>query len=247
MTDTTEKNNNTDKIEHDKGFHLFLVRHGESANNALPDYQRVPDPALTELGQQQAEDLASTYQHLPRIDHIIVSPFRRTLQTAWPLLEARNCRATIWADIYEVGGCYSGHEHGKLIGEPGMTHSQIAEEFPRYDIPPEIDEQGWYKGRAYETWDQADSRAQIQAQRMQDRFCGRDVVVVCVIHADFKQLLLQKLLPVQPEYHGPGLPNTSVTHLHFNSADKSASVDNAGVQVPIYADVSHLRDTAVSY
>lgn len=246
MTDSTNNIDqiNIDKLDLDTGFHLFLVRHGQSANNALPDHQRVSDPALTELGQQQAEDFCNTYQHLPRIDHIIVSPFRRTLQTAWPLLEALDRDATIWSEIYEVGGCHSGYEEGKLKGEPGMTRSQIAEEFPRYDIPPEIGEQGWHRGTTLETRDQADSRAQIQAQRMQDEFLGRDVVVVCVIHADFKQLLLQKLLPEQPEYHGPGLPNTSVTQLRFNNPDNA---DNVGVQVPIYADVSHLHDTETSY
>jgi len=224
--------------DHDSGFHLYLVRHGESANNALPDHQRVSDPALTELGQQQAHDLAASYQQLERIDHVIVSPFRRTLQTAQPLLDARDCGATIWTDIYEVGGCFSGHVPGQLKGASGMTRSEIAQQFPRYEIPADIDEQGWYRGRPFETWEQAIPRAGAQAQRMLDEFSNRDVVVVCVIHADFKQLLLQHLVPEQPDYHGAGLPNTSVTHLHFG---------RDGVQVPIYKDVSHLRAASVSY
>ncbi|MCY4602826.1 MAG: histidine phosphatase family protein [Gemmatimonadetes bacterium] len=39
---------------------LFLIRHGESANNALTDIsQRVADPELTELGRAQAEQVAA--------------------------------------------------------------------------------------------------------------------------------------------------------------------------------------------
>ncbi len=39
---------------------LFLIRHGESANNALTDIsQRVADPELTELGRVQAEQVAA--------------------------------------------------------------------------------------------------------------------------------------------------------------------------------------------
>jgi len=42
----------------DKIFNLYLVRHGESYNNAVPMAQRVCDPPLTELGQKQAAKLA---------------------------------------------------------------------------------------------------------------------------------------------------------------------------------------------
>ena len=50
------------------GFHLYLVRHGESANNALPNHQRVADPSLTELGQKQAHNLAAHYSDFGPID-----------------------------------------------------------------------------------------------------------------------------------------------------------------------------------
>ena len=34
---------------------LYLIRHAQSQNNALPEEQRVEDPGLTELGNQQAD------------------------------------------------------------------------------------------------------------------------------------------------------------------------------------------------
>jgi 2,3-bisphosphoglycerate-dependent phosphoglycerate mutase len=44
---------------------LLLVRHAQSANNALPTELRVHDPGLTETGNLQAEHLADWLQTLP--------------------------------------------------------------------------------------------------------------------------------------------------------------------------------------
>ena len=37
---------------------LYLIRHGQSENNARPEHLRVEDAELTDLGHQQAEQLA---------------------------------------------------------------------------------------------------------------------------------------------------------------------------------------------
>lgn len=218
--------------------HLYLVRHGESANNALPEHQRVPDPALTDLGELQARQLAQHYASLDNIDHVVVSPFRRTLQTAQPLLAVHSMRASIWPDIYEVGGCFSGHETGKLAGQPGMSKKEISREFPEFDIPPSIDENGWYKSRPFETWEMAMPRAKLQAEKLLSTFREKDSVVFCFIHADFKQLLLQYLLPEQTDYHGGGISNSSVTYLHFGGSTAN---------VVHYCSTDHLSAADVSY
>ena len=48
---------------------LYLVRHAQSSNNAQPEHLRVPDPGITEIGEQQAICLAdwldaSSFVHL---------------------------------------------------------------------------------------------------------------------------------------------------------------------------------------
>lgn len=220
------------------GFHLYLIRHGESANNALPEHLRVCDPALTDLGQKQARHLALHYADIDRIDHVLVSPFRRTLQTAQPLLEVRGTRGNIWTDIYEVGGCYSGYEAGYLIGQPGMTDEEIRSEFPEVDIPSDIDHRGWYKSQPFETWEMAIPRASEQAAKLKSTFADENSVVFCFIHADFKQLLLQHLLPSEKDYHGNDISNSSVTYLHFNG--------NQG-RVIDYCNIDHLSDADISY
>jgi len=175
------------------GCQLYLVRHGESTNNALPDAQRVPDPPLTELGHQQVRQLAQYYRNLDRIDRVLTSPFRRTLQTTLPLLEARDMRAAIWTDLFEVGGCFSGYVPGAMKGASGMTDTEIASEFPHFDIPGDIGEQGWYKCQPVETWELAELRAGRQAIRLRNNF----------------------------EDHGADIPNTSVTHIQIENGKTS--------------------------
>jgi len=62
-----------------------------------------------------------------------------------------------------------------------MTHAQIAAEFPRFDIPDDIDEQGWYKCRPVETRELAVFRASDQAMRLRNTFEQTDQIVLCFI------------------------------------------------------------------
>lgn len=62
---------------------LWLARHGQSTVNA--GAQSDMDAPLTELGWQQASDLAATVDRQP--DLVITSPLLRARQTAAPLLQ----------------------------------------------------------------------------------------------------------------------------------------------------------------
>jgi broad specificity phosphatase PhoE len=58
---------------------LFLVRHGQTAENARGVFLGRQDPALSEIGQRQAAALAGI---VPRAARAISSPLRRARQTA---------------------------------------------------------------------------------------------------------------------------------------------------------------------
>ncbi|KAK8168283.1 histidine phosphatase superfamily [Phyllosticta citrichinensis] len=64
---------------------LILIRHAEALHNATQDYS-LPDPPLTELGEQQSAQLGEHLRaNLPLAEQaelIVVSPMVRTLQTA---------------------------------------------------------------------------------------------------------------------------------------------------------------------
>ena len=67
-----------------KNMSIFLIRHAESEANINGKTLSHASIALSENGHIQAQNLCST---LPKIDHVMVSKYLRTQQTAAPLLE----------------------------------------------------------------------------------------------------------------------------------------------------------------
>jgi broad specificity phosphatase PhoE len=63
----------------------WLIRHGQSASNAGLPTAGFGDVPLTELGRQQARDVAMRVQRQP--DLLVVSSFRRAIDTAAPILD----------------------------------------------------------------------------------------------------------------------------------------------------------------
>jgi probable phosphoglycerate mutase len=66
---------------------VLLVRHAQTTANAGEVTENHADIRLTALGEQQARDVAIAVGQPPP-DLIVVSPFRRTLDTAIPLIRA---------------------------------------------------------------------------------------------------------------------------------------------------------------
>jgi probable phosphoglycerate mutase len=62
---------------------IYLIRHGQTNGNRDRIVQ-MPDTPLSDLGQQQAKQLAQTFQNIS-IEKIICSDYIRTQQTAAPL------------------------------------------------------------------------------------------------------------------------------------------------------------------
>ncbi len=170
---------------------IYLVRHGQSANNALAERLRIPDPGLTEIGEQQAVALAAWFSAHP-VDFLYCSPFLRALETVRPLAELTQSPVRVRADLFEVGGCYSGHEAGKERGEPGMGKNQLQSDYPTWEIDASIGDAGWW-GREYETWDQGRARAASVTQWLASDLATTSGTHLLVIHADFKRLLLEAL------------------------------------------------------
>lgn len=59
---------------------VHLVRHAESVHNISKDFSQ-PDPELTSLGIQQAQQLIHSFPDAPRVGAIITSPLKRAIQT----------------------------------------------------------------------------------------------------------------------------------------------------------------------
>jgi len=206
---------------------LVLVRHGESQNNALAEQlsrtsefeaRRHVDPDLTDLGRRQAESLATfladgavrsqaVSQILP-LAHVCVSPMKRALQTAAPLVRRLGVSAEIWTDCFEVGGMY--HEGG--TESKGLSIKEMKREIS-CSVPDDVSEDGWCGLRERETREKAKLRANLVATRIRrmaqtDDSGLRGKTLLLLSHHDFMNLLLQSLLKEGKQAHHP---NTSIT------------------------------------
>lgn len=193
---------------------LFLVRHGESANNARDESHRVYDPGLTELGAEQVEYLGPWFASVSP-DVLITSPFLRALKTMVPIQRATGLDPLVWRDLHEVGGCVSGYPAIGHVGEAGLTAEEIIEQFPGCDVEGLIGESGWWGGKPYEGAADIAVRVQRIVERTLTEFGDTELKVVFVIHADFKRELLSKFCAEHSfsrADYGP-LHNAGVTEL----------------------------------
>lgn len=78
---------------------IYLIRHGEAAQA----WDKAPDPILSELGQQQAKQLADDY--LPTLStdfQLVSSPLQRAQETAIPFQKGLNSPPIINPNFAEV-------------------------------------------------------------------------------------------------------------------------------------------------
>ena len=189
---------------------LFVIRHAQSANNALPVQERVSDPGLTPLGHLQAMQLACRFRAIP-LQAIYCSAFLRSLETTRYLAAAQGLLPHVQWDLFEQGGCYAGFEEGAYLPQPGLGYSAIQLMYPGWRIDPRIAEEDWWARHPYESWTEAKQRAADLAHWLETLTHNLSGDIALVIHADFKSLLLTALLDDFTATMEPW--NTSVTSL----------------------------------
>ena len=210
---------------------LFIIRHGQSANNVLEDEtRRTFDPPLTELGVQQADRLAQRLATSREsrfnvgsgfagdlgandfaITHLYCSAMHRALQTAAPVAQALGLRPEVWIDVHEQGGIYLDHD-GAKSGFPGKTRREILDEFPDYGLPETITDAGWYDvARGYEEMHTGAGRAIKVAMDLRRRAVGeyRDARIAIITHGTFIDLMLKAFVGQ--------LPNRQYFFSHYNT------------------------------
>jgi broad specificity phosphatase PhoE len=228
---------------------LFLIRHGQSTNNALEDWtQRVEDPLLTETGLQQAARTAahlSTGLHLapdmrnggkPFLDRLYCSAMIRAMQTAHPIGHALGVVPEVWIDIHEIGGIYLDHGERK-IGYPGRTRHELTKRFPHYRLPPGITDRGWWN-RDFELMHEGHARATVVAQALRQH-ADEEVRIGIVSHGDFLSALLQAFSGQQP--------NEGAYYIHRNGGITHVELTPQVARVHYLNRFDHLEDGLLTY
>ena len=77
---------------------IYLIRHAQSEANINGRTRSHAAIVLSEQGKQQAEQLCEV---LPTIDHVIISKYQRTYQTAQPILHKYHITAEVDHNLHE--------------------------------------------------------------------------------------------------------------------------------------------------
>jgi len=228
---------------------LFLIRHGQSTNNALTDWtQRVEDPLLTASGERQAQHTAAHVAaglHLhptardaarPVLDQLYCSPMIRAMQTADAIAREVGLAPEVWVDIHEVGGVYLDHGDRK-VGYPGRPRRELAHWFPRCILAPELTDDGWWN-RDFEEAHVAHDRAVNVARALRER-AQTDARVGLVSHGDFLSALLKVL--------GGLAPDSGIYYEHRNTGITCIDLTPQGARVRYLNRVDHLPEELDTY
>lgn len=183
---------------------LYLIRHGQSINNALADRkERLCDPPLTELGWRQSERLAEHLADERRgygITRLYTSPMWRALQTASLVGRALGLPVEVWIDVHERGGVYLDLGEAGIVVYPGKSRSEMLAEFPDYILPEGVTEKGWWRGEEREDWPACQGRAIRVADQLRQRATENERIAI-ISHAGFINALLKALFDQLPGHH----------------------------------------------
>ncbi|KAF1945486.1 phosphoglycerate mutase [Clathrospora elynae] len=109
---------------------LLLIRHAQAQHNATQDWS-IPDPPLTDLGEQQCRELQESLKQSDignQVELIVVSAQRRTLQTATIGLDWLIKKGV------EVLPSALWQENADKPCDIGTPLPIISKEFPQYDF-----------------------------------------------------------------------------------------------------------------
>lgn len=126
---------------------LILTRHGQTVWHRENRYAGISDIDLTELGREQAADLA-VWAGFQKLDGFYSSPVRRARETAAPVAQILGREPVIVDSLREVD---FGIAEGRTMGELKAAHPEMVSAFkkdaalhpfPNSEPPPEAAKRG---------------------------------------------------------------------------------------------------------
>ena len=218
---------------------LFLIRHGQSANNAIWEEtlfheDRVPDPPLTETGHRQAEMLAhflATHgEHATvvgadpqniggfAITHLYCSLMERAVETGEILSRRLGLPLVAWPETHEGGGLFKQDAgSGERSGVEGPGREYFESNHPEMVLPKSLGVNGWWN-RPHEELPDLLTRARRVREDLQQRHGEGAHRVALITHGGFYHFFLCELLHVaapEERAHWFHLNNTGISHISF--------------------------------
>lgn len=124
---------------------LIFIRHGQGEHTLdLPESLQVADPGLTKNGISQAESL-QTQIILTEKDILVISPIRRTLETAFIWSKDISCKKIV-SPLVSPRMFPQNPEWKTLPCDKILNKKIIKEEFPTFTVDEELAEGLWSDG-----------------------------------------------------------------------------------------------------
>ncbi|WP_226673410.1 histidine phosphatase family protein [Rossellomorea aquimaris] len=124
---------------------FIFIRHGQGEHTLkVPDSLHTHDPSLTQTGMNQVEALQSQLSITER-DLVVISPVRRTLETAHILTKGVDCR-TIVSPLVSPR-MFPQKPEWKTLPCDKMLHKKVVKvDFPDFSIDDVLSEDLWATG-----------------------------------------------------------------------------------------------------
>ncbi len=202
---------------------LYLIRHGQSTNNARWETQDgavaslSSDPLLTEKGVRQAELLADflatskpgeeDFWRDPQnrlgfgLTHIYCSLMQRAIHTASIVANRLNLPLVGLPEAHEVGGIFLEsvvNDVLEISWEHGVSRDFLSIHYPHLSLAQPIDSKGWWRGGKEDSTLPL-KRAQGVLNWIKERHLGSEDRVAIVMHGGFYNYLLRSMLQISPE------------------------------------------------
>ncbi len=227
---------------------LYFIRHGQSLNNLRyvqtgSSDGRIADPALTEVGEQQAElvarflvnagddgvDLDWDPQNIAgfHVTHVYASLMERAVATGHQIAEVLDLPLLTWLDIHETGGMFLyDSETEEHRPQPGRARSYLQTHYPRIVLPDSVTEAGWWN-RPFESQEARAPRARRVLRELLERHGDADDRVVFVSHGGFFNHFLHAVLELEGvETLWFGVNNASITRIDFEDGERVVAYMN---------------------
>ena len=207
---------------------LYLIRHGQSTNNARWETQDgavaplSSDPVLTEKGVLQAALLADflaiskpgeeDFWRDPQnrrgfgLSHIYCSLMQRSIHTGSIIANRLNLPLVGLPDAHEVGGIFLESMVNDVLEisiEHGVNQEFLTNHYPHLTLAQPIDSKGWWRG-GKEDHSLPLKRAQGVLNWIKEHHLGSDDRVAIVTHGGFYNYLLRVMLKIsldEPDNH----------------------------------------------
>ncbi|KAF7197111.1 putative phosphatase SPAC5H10.03 [Pseudocercospora fuligena] len=197
---------------------VYAVRHAQGYHNLCVENHKMPDPDLTELGEQQCRDLQDNFPHHDEIDLIVASPIRRTLYTALisfhDTIQRKNLKVIALPELQETSD---------LPCDTGSPKEKLEEEFANKPVDLSLVPEGWNCKRG--KWSPTSQAIQARARAARKFLKNREEKnIVVVTHGGFLHYFTKDWDAFQ-ETAGTGWQNAEWRSYYFKKEDNPEKED----------------------